>query len=140
HEPHRSGRRAEAGLGLGHGLPLGVGAAIVVGRTVSSTFTVRTESGRPLPIGVRVPQAVAEAETGFGAPPAAVRLVCIDDGSDGDDIAEIHEWLEQAYAIRLLVLDLVAPIARSGSVPGTLDPASHADAMSVARACEAALW
>jgi hypothetical protein len=127
-------------------LPRGNYAAVAVGRSITDTFAIK-EGVAAFPLSERVRQAVAEAEARTGAHPAEVRLVCIDDGADGTELGLINQWLEDEIESRLQILDLVGRIeARDaddqaeGRYPG-LDPAIDATAaLSVARACEAALW
>ncbi|MEM9133008.1 MAG: hypothetical protein AAF962_08700 [Actinomycetota bacterium] len=126
-------------------LPRGAYAAVVVGRSLVATFAVRSPDGDHLPVGERIRRAVADAEAEHGAAPSEVRVVCVDDGTDGAELGDIEEWLADRYQARLLVLDLVAPI--EGPAGGPVDgdeagerPEDHGDALSLARACEAALW
>ncbi len=126
-------------------LPRGAYAAVVVGRSLAETFVVRSPSGGHLPMGERVRQAVTDAETEFGAAPSEVRVVCVDDGVDGAELSDIEEWLADRYQARLLVLDLVAPVGTADDQGVDGDdveppPEDHDDALSLARACEAALW
>lgn len=126
----RSGGRYVLGVDA---LPRGNAAAVAVGRTVSSTFELSSESGRPLPLEERVRAAVEQARAERGADPTEVRLVCVDDGTDGADLQRIQEWLAEEVGASTLILDLV------GTVDG-VEVAAGMNAMSVARACEAALW
>lgn len=83
--------------------------------------------------------AVGEAERRCGAPPSEVRLVCIDDGSDGEDLARVQEWLTEIVEARILILDMVGAVDEN--IDDGPDGAIEGDAaLSVARACEAALW
>lgn len=126
-------------------LPRGAYAAVVVGRSLASTFTVRSPNGACLPMGERIRRAVVDAEAEHGAAPAEVRVVCVDDGSDGSELGDIETWLAERYQARLLVLDLVAPVEGSDEMLAACDgalelPEDYGDALSLARACEAALW
>lgn len=117
-------------------MPRGNFAAVAVGGTVSSTFVVASDGGRPLPLEERVRAAVDQAQILCGAGPTEVRLVCVDDGSDGADLERIQQWLSDVVEAQILVLDLVGPIVMQGS----MDDIDDETALSVARACEAALW
>lgn len=120
-------------------MPRGNFAAVAVGRTISSTFVIASEGGRPLPLEERVRAAVDQARTLCGAAPTEVRLVCIDDGSDGAELERIQQWLSDEVEARILVLDLVGSIEED-EVEGSMDDIDDETALSVARACEAALW
>ncbi len=113
-------------------LPHGRQVAVAVGRSIADTYEVADSGGRPLPLALRVEEAVAEARSRRGSPPDEIRLVCVDDGGDGDDLAHIGAWLADRFGSTLLVLDLVGPIG-----DGDPDPIAGG---SVARAREAALW
>ena len=112
-------------------LPRGSHAAVAVGRTITSTFAVTTDSGQPLPLEERVRAAVEQARSHAGAVPAEVRLVCIDDGADGTELERLQRWLSLELDARMQVLDLVGSIRSDRADEG---------ARSMARACEAALW
>ena len=112
-------------------LPRGTGVAVAVGRSVACSFVVTSGEGRPLPLEERVRAAVAQAEELHGAPPAEIRVVCVDDGSDGADLDRLARWLRDDLDVEFQVLDLVGPVASRRE--------SDTD-RSVARACEAALW
>lgn len=132
----RSGGRYILGIDA---LPRGTYAAIAVGRTITSTIALLSDGGRPLPLEERVRVAVAEAEHLCGAAPTEVRLVCVDDGSDGLDLERVQEWLTQIVETRILILDLFGSI-EGDDIEGSLEGIEGEAALSVARACEAALW
>ena len=124
-------------------LPRGAYAAVVVGRSLSTTFDLRSPGGAVLPVAERVRRAVVEAEAEHGAPPSEVRVICVDDGGDGSELHDLESWLTDRCQARLLVLDLVAPIDAidgDGSGAAVDLPDDPGDALSLARACEAALW
>ena len=128
-------------------LPRGNYAAVAIGRSITDTFLIKKEGAIALPLEERVRQAVIEAEVRTGARPAEVRLVCIDDGADGSELGLINQWLEDEVESRLQILDMVGRITapdvgdpvrdQYALVDPAVDPTA---ALSVARACEAALW
>ncbi|MEM7339633.1 MAG: hypothetical protein AAF467_13350 [Actinomycetota bacterium] len=128
----RSGGRYVLGIDA---LPRGTHAAVAVGRTITDTFPVRTHAGEALPLEERVRAAVSEAERLTGARPTEVRVMCIDDGGDGAELEGIADYVRLVVGSRLEVLDLV------GDPTIETRPAEVAPgALSLARACRAALW
>ncbi|MEM8923319.1 MAG: hypothetical protein AAGD35_07425 [Actinomycetota bacterium] len=128
-------------------LPRGRYAAVAVGRTITATFDVSTDGGLALPLHERVRIAVVEARAHCGAAPCEVRLVCIDDGDDGAEIEDLQTWLTEEIGASSLVLDMVGPVSLPAGVgvARTIDveprpERTACDELSVARACEAALW
>lgn len=118
------------------GLALGSEAAAAAQGTIQATFSLRPTSSRAGGLSQRVQLAVGEAEAELGCPPAEVRLVCIDDGGDGSEVALAGEWLaDRGIAFR--VLDLVGPDLTLP--PPSPDPDSQRT-RSLARASGAALW
>lgn len=138
----RSGGRYILGIDA---LPRGTFAAVAVGRTISATFAVATETGHPLPLEERVRIAVREAERVCGGPPTVVRLVCVDDGAGGEDLTRIHEWVTEEVGAELLVLDFfetagdeISEALDGPALDGpALDGIDGEAALSAARACQA---
>ena len=118
------------------GLALGSEAAAAARGTIRATFSLRPTSSRAGGLSQRVQLAVGEAEAELGGPPAEVRLVCIDDGGDGSEVALAGEWLA-GRGISFRVLDLVGPDLTLP--PPSPDP-DNQRSRSLARASEAALW
>jgi len=118
------------------GLALGSAAAAAAHGTIRATFSLRATSSRAGGLSQRVQLAVGEAEAELGGPPAEVRLVCIDDGGDGSEVALASEWLADR-GIVFRVLDLIGPDLTLP--PPSPDPDSQRT-RSLARASEAALW
>ncbi len=115
------------------GLPLGTGAAAARRGEIAATFTVMVD-GRPYrPLDQRVQEAVEAARSELGRPPVEVRLICVDDGTDGSSVAALSEWLDE-QRVALQVLDLVRDSAVDAS------SARDGAAQSLERAIEAALW
>ncbi|MCP3989196.1 MAG: hypothetical protein GY724_08985 [Actinomycetia bacterium] len=120
-------------------LPCGNYAAVAVGRTITETFLISRSGADALPLEERVRRAIVEAGIRRGAPPAAVRLVCVDDGADGSELGSIHQWLEDEIKAQVQILDLVGKI-KTPDIDESGQPVDPTAALSVARACEAALW
>ncbi len=118
------------------GLALGSAAAAAAQGTIRATFNLRTIASRAGGLSQRVQLAVEEAEAELGHPPVEVRLVCIDDGGDGSELALAGEWLaDQGIGFR--VLDLVGPDL---ALPPPSPDLDGQQTRSLARASEAALW
>ncbi len=120
-------------------LPRGNYAAVAVGQTIIETFVIAGEGAEPLPLGERVRQAIVDVAFRHDAPPSAVRLVCIDDGADGSELGRIQQWVEDEIDAPVQVLDLVGTI-KAPTIDDDGTPMNATVALSIARACEAALW
>ncbi|MDH5290874.1 MAG: hypothetical protein OEY41_12835 [Acidimicrobiia bacterium] len=118
------------------GLALGSAAAAATDGTIRATFSLGVTSSRAGGLSQRVQLAVGEAEAELGGPPAEVRLVCIDDGGDGSEVALAGAWLADR-GIPFRVLDLIGPDLTLP--PPSPDPDSQ-QTRSRARASGAALW
>lgn len=115
------------------GLPLGTHAAAARLGEVTATFSVLVNGQPCRPLDQRVREAIAVARSELGNNPTEVRLICVDDGTDGSALAAVSEWLEQER-ISFQVLDLVR------NSTADLVPELDDDAQSLERAIEAALW
>ena len=133
----RSGGRYVLGIDA---LPRGNYAAVAVGHTIAETFAIAAEGRHPLPLEERVRAAVEQAQELRGGPPAEVRLVCIDDGSDGAELSRIQHWLLEVVEAQVEVLDLVGPIDSRTNDETRAHDSDRPKALSVARAGQAALW
>ena len=118
------------------GLPLGRVAAVAVDGAIHSTFALPSSNARSGGLSQRVQAAVSEAQTLVGSLPAEVRLVCIDDGGDGSEVALAADWLA-TRGVGFQVLDLVGA---EGPVPPPSQTEAAQQARSASRACDAALW
>lgn len=118
------------------GLPLGASAAAAIDGALRATFALPGPGAALSGVSQRVQAAVAQAEAELGSIPTEVRLVCVDDGGDGSEVALTRHWLaERGIAFR--VLDLVGS---EGALPLPSIDLTAQDARSLARASEAALW
>jgi hypothetical protein len=115
------------------GLPLGTQAAAASGGDVLAMFAVVDGAGGALPLEQRVQEALDRAGELMGALPSEVRLVCLDDGADGSDLARLADRLDGAGGIALRLVDAPPPpVADQGT--------DTADRRSAWRARYAALW
>ena len=121
-------------------LPRGTFAAIAVAHQLTETFAIAGEGAKALPLEERVRAAVEQAQELRGGPPAEVRLICIDDGGDGTELSRVHEWLVEVVKAKVEVLDVVGHVAPEVTDDPSVEELAGAEAQSIARAGQAALW
>jgi hypothetical protein len=113
------------------GLPLGDRAAVAVADRIVAELVVPAGEDRSVLDRVRDAHRLAAEQV--GAPPVDVRLVALDDRTDGSRLVEIENWLASRGA-RFVVLD-PAVITLAG--PELSDGAADDSSL---RARAAALW
>lgn len=117
------------------GLPLGTAAVVAVDGAIVATFTVDRSGVRIGGLAQRIRDAVDGAEARMDSLPAEVRVVLVDDGTDGAEVDLARQWLA-ARSIGFHVLDLVGA---DGVEQASADAASRLS-RSMSRAMDAALW
>ena len=114
------------------GLALGTHVVVAVDGVIETSFDITDDGGRPVDLEARVAMAVGRAAAEVDCEVGEVRLVCVDDGADGQCIGRIGDRLIVA-GIRFQVLDVIGPISDVAIEP-------PADQRSLDRARGAALW
>ena len=122
--------RSACCLGI-DGLPLGTQIVVALDGVVEESFDVIDDGGRAVDLEARVALAVARAAELVDRVVDEVRLVCVDDGADGQRIGRIGDRLIAA-GIRFQVLDVIGPASEAAVEPSI--------ERSLGRARGAALW
>jgi len=113
------------------GLPLGKSAAVAYGDDLLAVFRVSSPANRPLPLDIRVIEALKEARRLVAEPIGEIRLALVDDGDDFQLMEVLAKALLVEEGINLQIVEPPRP-----SADQEID---HGTDLSEFRAREAAL-